>query len=155
MSPVFRCDEIALLVDCKCWSFLIIDYFELAMFAAPEGRPGVSDVSLHPTPLRSLSGISGLSFDSTLLSALLFCCLSPLLFLSCLFCFSFFHTDPFSRLFFFFRNSWKFCVWCLCACLLCINLCRDWFCRFKRFCGLMTCVRSSWETDWSLFLALI
>ena len=35
---------------------------------APEGRPGMSDVS-------PLSGISGLSFDSTLLSSLLFFCL--------------------------------------------------------------------------------
>ena len=34
----------------------------------PEGRPGMSDVS-------PLSGISGLSFDSTLLSPLLFFCL--------------------------------------------------------------------------------
>ena len=40
-----------------------------------EGRPGMSDVS-------PLSGISGLSFDSTLLSALLFFCL--VLFFSCL-----------------------------------------------------------------------
>ena len=41
----------------------------------PEGRPGMSDVSL-------LSGISGLSFDSTLLSPLLFFCLVLLPFLS-------------------------------------------------------------------------
>ena len=41
----------------------------------PEGRPGMSDVS-------PLSGISGLSFDSTLLSPLLFFCLVLLLFLS-------------------------------------------------------------------------
>ena len=39
---------------------------------APEGRPGMSDVS-------PLSGISGLSFDSTLLSTRLFFCLVPLL----------------------------------------------------------------------------
>ena len=44
----------------------------------PEGRPGMSDVSL-------LSGISGLSFDSTLLSPLLFFYLVLLLFLSYLF----------------------------------------------------------------------
>ena len=42
---------------------------------APEGRPGMSDVS-------PLSGISGLSFDSTLLSHLLFFCLVLLPFLS-------------------------------------------------------------------------
>ena len=41
----------------------------------PEGRPGMSDVSL-------LSGISGLSFDFTLLSPLLFFCLVLLPFLS-------------------------------------------------------------------------
>ena len=39
----------------------------------PEGRPGVSDVS----PLFHLSRISGLSFDSTLLSPLLFFLTSP------------------------------------------------------------------------------
>ena len=42
---------------------------------APEGRPGMSDVS-------PLSGISGLSFDSTLLSPLFFFCLVLLPFLS-------------------------------------------------------------------------
>ena len=42
---------------------------------SPEGRPGISDVS-------PLSGISGLSFDSTLLSPLLFFCLVLLPFLS-------------------------------------------------------------------------
>ena len=41
----------------------------------PEGRPGMSDVS-------PLSGISGLSFDSTLLSPLSFFCLVLLPFLS-------------------------------------------------------------------------
>ena len=45
-----------------------------------EGRPGISDVS-------PLSGISGLSFDSTLLSPLLFFCLVLVLFLSYLFFF--------------------------------------------------------------------
>ena len=44
----------------------------------PEGKPGMSDVS-------SLSGISGLSFDSTLLSPLSFFRLVLLLFLSYLF----------------------------------------------------------------------
>ena len=44
----------------------------------PEGRPGMSDVS-------PLSRISGLSFDSTLLSPLLFICLVLLLFLFYLF----------------------------------------------------------------------
>ena len=46
---------------------------------APEGRPGMSDVS-------PLSGISGLSFDSTLLSPLLFFCLILILVMSYLFC---------------------------------------------------------------------
>ena len=44
----------------------------------PKGRPGMSDVS-------PLSGISGLSFDSTLLFPLLFFCLVLLIFLSYLF----------------------------------------------------------------------
>ena len=42
---------------------------------SPEGRPGMSDVC-------PMSGILGLSFDSTLLSPLLFFCLVLLLFLS-------------------------------------------------------------------------
>ena len=54
------------------WEFL------LCCDWAPEVRPGMSDVSL-------LSGISGLSFDSTLLSPLLFFCLVLLPFLSYLF----------------------------------------------------------------------
>ena len=41
----------------------------------PEGRPGMSDVF-------PLSGISGLSFDLTLLSPLFFYCLVLLIFLS-------------------------------------------------------------------------
>ena len=41
----------------------------------PEGKPGISDIF-------PLSGLSGLSFDSTLLSPLLFFCLVLLLFLS-------------------------------------------------------------------------
>ena len=45
----------------------------------PEGRLGMSDVS-------PLSGVLSLSFDSTLLSPLLFYCLVLLLFLSYLFC---------------------------------------------------------------------
>ena len=44
----------------------------------PEGIPGMSDVSL-------LSGISGLSADSTFLATLLFFSRGLLLFLSCLF----------------------------------------------------------------------
>ena len=49
-----------------------------ALPSAPTGRPGMSDVS-------HLSGISGLSFDSTLLSPVLFFCLVLLPFLSYLF----------------------------------------------------------------------
>ena len=54
--------------------------------ATPEGRPGMSDVS-------PLSGIPGLSFDSTLPSLLLFFCLVLLLFLSYFF---FLPAGPFS-----------------------------------------------------------
>ena len=50
-------------------------FISLSLFFPPEGKPGMSDVS-------SLSGISGLSFDSTLLSPLLFFWLVLLLFLS-------------------------------------------------------------------------
>ena len=46
----------------------------LVTIPLPEGRPGMSDVS-------PLSGISGLSFDTTLLSPLLFFCLVLLPFL--------------------------------------------------------------------------
>ena len=49
--------------------------FMILSIVSPEGRPGMSDVS-------PLSGISGLSFDSTLLSSLLFFCLVLLPFLS-------------------------------------------------------------------------
>ena len=56
---------------------IIISYYDSTNIA-PEGRPGMSDVS-------PLSGISGLSFDSTLLSLLLFFCLVLLPFLSYLF----------------------------------------------------------------------
>ena len=49
-----------------------------SLHSFPEGRPGMSDVS-------SLSGISELSFDSTLLSPLLCFCLVLLPFLSYLF----------------------------------------------------------------------
>ena len=73
----------------------------------PEGRPGVSDVS-------SLSGISGLSFDSTLLSPRLFFCLVLLPFLSYRFLPAgpFFYT--FSRKFFkIFRSEIGFFVWLL------------------------------------------
>ena len=50
----------------------------VVLFISPEGRPGMSDVS-------PLSGISGLSFDSTLLSPLLCFCLVLLPCLSDLF----------------------------------------------------------------------
>ena len=50
-------------------------FAQLHVITFPEGRLGMSDVSL-------LSGISGLSFDSTLLSPLLFFCLFLLTFLS-------------------------------------------------------------------------
>ena len=49
-----------------------------ALTVSPEGRPGISDVS-------PLSGISGLSFDFTLLFLVLFFCLVLLLFRSYLF----------------------------------------------------------------------
>ena len=52
--------------------------FDTTDYSNPEGRQGMFDVS-------PLSGISGLSFDSTLLSPLLFFCLVLLLFLSYLF----------------------------------------------------------------------
>ena len=53
-----------------------INEMKVMLFAsAPEGRPGMSDVS-------PLSGISGLSFDSTLLSPVLFFCLVLFLFLT-------------------------------------------------------------------------
>ena len=58
-----------------------ISYLSISVFpcvSPPEGRPGMSDVS-------PLSGISGLSFDSTLLSPILFFCFFRFLFLSCLF----------------------------------------------------------------------
>ena len=61
--------------------FLIMfNLFSVQPKTTPKGRPGMSDV----TPL---SGISGLSFDSTLLSPLLFFCLVLLVlpFLSYLF----------------------------------------------------------------------
>ena len=48
--------------------------------ADPEVRPGMSDAS------PALFGISGPSFDSTLLTGLSFFCLLPVLFLSSLFC---------------------------------------------------------------------
>ena len=64
--------------------------------ATPYGRPGISDV--YP-----LSGISGLSFDSTLLPPLLFFYLLPLLFLSWFF-FFFGLLAHFSSSFFFSEN---------------------------------------------------
>ena len=80
---------------------------DIALMFAPEGRPGMSDVS-------PLSGISGLSFDSTLLSPLLFFCLVLLPFLS----YSFLPAGPFfstfSRKFFkIFRQEIGFFVWLL------------------------------------------
>ena len=51
------------------------DWLRVDCVLHPEGRPGMSDVS-------PLSGILGLSFDSTLLSPLLFFCLVLLPFLS-------------------------------------------------------------------------
>ena len=36
-----------------------------------------------------------------------------------------------------------------------VNLCHDWFCALWIICGLMTCVQSKWETDWTLFLAMM
>ena len=58
--------------------------FQSGIQWTPEGRPGMSDVS-------PLSGISGLSFDSTLLSPLLFFCLVLLLFS----CYPFLPAGPF------------------------------------------------------------
>ena len=80
---------------------------ELCYVIPPEGRPGMSDVS-------PLSGISGLSFDSTLLSPLLFFCLALLPFLS----YRFLPAGPFfstfSRKFFnIFRKEIGFFVWLL------------------------------------------
>ena len=71
----------------------VLSYLVLVCYVPPEGRPGMSDVS-------PLSRISGLSFDSTLLSPLLFFCLVLLPFLSYLFLLAgpFFWT--FSRKFF-------------------------------------------------------
>ena len=62
-----------------------------------EGRPGMSDASPPPAPFPSLSlsGTSGLSFDSPFLSPLLLFFLVFLVFLSC----HFSANDPFSCLF--------------------------------------------------------
>ena len=60
---------------------------------APEGRPGMSDVS-------PLSGILGLSFDSTLPSALLFFCLVLYPFCLIVFCLLALSSKLFSRKFF-------------------------------------------------------
>ena len=54
---------------------VVFQWGKVLLIMAPEGRPEMSDVS-------PLSGISGLSFDSTLLSSLLFFCLVLLPFLS-------------------------------------------------------------------------
>ena len=45
---------------------VVFQWGKVLLIMAPEGRPEMSDVS-------PLSGISGLSFDSTLLSPLFFC----------------------------------------------------------------------------------
>ena len=73
------------------FSHLVYFLYPCALFVhnippllTPEGRPVMSDVS-------PLSGISGLSFDSTLLSPLLFFCLVLLPFLS----YGFLPTGPF------------------------------------------------------------
>ena len=55
--------------------FVVISACLVHLQGHPEGRPGMSGVS-------PLSGTSGLSFDSTLLSPLLFFCVILLLFLS-------------------------------------------------------------------------
>ena len=36
-----------------------------------------------------------------------------------------------------------------------VNLCHDWFCGLLIICGLMTCVQSKLEPDWTLFLAMM
>ena len=74
-------------------AFCQVHFNMFFFFLVSEGRPGVADVS-------PLSGISGLSFDSTLLSPLLFLCLVLLLFLSYLLLL---HTGPFY--FFFFQKK--------------------------------------------------
>ena len=56
-------------VYCRCLAPLL---FRCVLLFSPEGRPGMSDDS-------PLSAISGLSFDSTLLSPLLFFCRDLLL----------------------------------------------------------------------------
>ena len=59
---------------CVFYMYVCLHVWCLSM-SSPEGKLGMSDVS-------PLSGISGLSFDSTLLSPLLFFCLVLLPFLS-------------------------------------------------------------------------
>ena len=68
-----------------------------SIYCPPEGRLGMSDVS-------PLSGVLSLSFDSTLLSPLLFYCLVLLLFLSYLFCLLVHSSELFPE------NSSIFCV---------------------------------------------
>ena len=51
--------------SCYCYSVFVYLFVVLFLFLPPEGRSGMSDVTL-------LSGISGLSFDSPFLSPLLF-----------------------------------------------------------------------------------
>ena len=64
-----------LIAQILCVAFAFRVHLRNFSITPPEGRPGMSDVS-------PLSGISGLSFDSTLLSPLLFFCLVLLPFLS-------------------------------------------------------------------------
>ena len=63
-------------------------WFRSSAKSTPEGRPGMSDVS-------PLSEVSGLLFDSTSLSPLLFFCLVLLLFLSYFFCLLVRSSEPF------------------------------------------------------------
>ena len=70
--PSYWSKWMAFLLYCQCHS-------AFWTVSVPEGRPGISDIS-------PLSGISGLSFDSTLLIPLMFFSLDLLLFLSYLFC---------------------------------------------------------------------
>ena len=92
----------------ECWIYLQcqkrVSYY---CSEHPKGRPGMSDVS-------PLSGISGLSFDSTLLSPLLFFCLVLLPFLS--FSASWpFLLNFFQKIlqYFLFRDSFFVVVWLL------------------------------------------
>ena len=41
------------------------------------------------------------------------------------------------------KNSWRKKKFGVCVCMFYVNLCLDWFCRFLRICGLMTCVQNN------------